>query len=94
MTPLVEDLARVPEIGFQQPLARDMPLEKAQEQTALTIARINHLNQTKSDHFLEALLETRADLAGLTGSDGRGVSHHRGAQPGIQARRFNGAAGA
>jgi hypothetical protein len=63
--PLTEDLARVPEVAFQQPLARDLPPDKAQEQTALTIARINHLNQTKSDHFLEALLETRADLAGL-----------------------------
>jgi hypothetical protein len=62
---LNEDLARVPEITFQQPLARELPPEKAQEQTALTIARINHLNKAKNDHFLEKLLETRADLAGL-----------------------------
>jgi len=65
VSPLVEDLARVPEIAFQQPLARDLPPEKAQEQTALTIARINHLNKKTSDHFMEALLEARADLAGL-----------------------------
>jgi hypothetical protein len=63
--PLVEDLARVPEIALQQPLARDLPPQKAQEQTALTIAKINHLNNKKNDHFLESLLETRADLAGL-----------------------------
>jgi hypothetical protein len=62
---LVEGPARVPEITFQQPLARDLPPDKAQEQTALTIARINHLNKAKNDRFLEALLETRADLAGL-----------------------------
>src|SRR5262249_45075590 len=65
VSPLVEDPARLPEIAFQQPLARDLPPEKAQEQTALTIARINHLNKEKSDSFMEALLEARPDLSGL-----------------------------
>jgi len=62
---LTEDLARVPEVMLQQSLSRDLAPQKAQEKTALAIARINHLNKTKSDHFLEALLETRSDLAGL-----------------------------
>jgi hypothetical protein len=65
VAPLVEDLARVPEIALQQPPPRNLPPEKAEEQTALTIARINHLNKEKSDRFVEALLQTRADLAGI-----------------------------
>jgi hypothetical protein len=64
-SPLVEDLARVPEVMFQEPLARNLDTPKAMEQTALAIARVNHLNQKKSDRFMEALLETRPDLAGL-----------------------------
>jgi hypothetical protein len=65
VSPQGEDLARVPEVLLQKPLARDVPTPKAMEQTARTIARINHLNQKKSDRFMEALLETRADLKGL-----------------------------
>jgi hypothetical protein len=63
--PLVEDLTQVPEVMFQEPLARDLANQKAKEQTALAIARINHLNKQKNDHFMEALRENRPDLAGL-----------------------------
>ncbi len=39
--------------------------EEAMKQTALTIAKINHLNQKGADHFLKTLVDTRRDLVGL-----------------------------
>lgn len=75
---LVPQWTEVPEILFQKPLAikKTEPLqsataealkaqEEAMEKTALTIARINHLNQKGADHFLKVLLERRTDLKGL-----------------------------
>jgi hypothetical protein len=62
---LTDDLAQVPEILFQEPLARKLGSQKALQQTAHLIAKINHLNQKKTDAFIEALLQKRADLAGL-----------------------------
>jgi hypothetical protein len=46
-------------------MAQAKAREAAEEKTALTIARINHINQKGTDHFLKLLLEKRADLAGL-----------------------------
>jgi hypothetical protein len=64
--PLLEDdLTRVPEITFQQALARNIPAGKALEATAHTMAKINHVNQKRTDAFMEALLGNRADLSGL-----------------------------
>jgi len=62
---LEDDLTRVPEIAFQKPLAKNLPTGKALEATAHTMAKINHLNQKKTDAFMEALLGSRADLSGL-----------------------------
>jgi hypothetical protein len=76
---LVEQLAQVPEVLFQKspPIAKAEPavkksekqadeeLTKAMEQTALVIARINHLNEKGADHFLKVLRERRRDLDGL-----------------------------
>lgn len=56
-----DDLAKVPEVAFQGPPA----LAKAHELTAHTIAKINHVNQKKTDAFMEALMKKRTDLAGL-----------------------------
>lgn len=39
--------------------------EEAMKQTALTIAKINHLNQKGADHFLKTLVDTRHNLVGL-----------------------------
>jgi hypothetical protein len=39
--------------------------EQAMEKTAHVIAKINHLNQKGTDHFLKVLVEKRPDLAGL-----------------------------
>jgi len=62
---LEDDLTRVPEIAFQKPLAKNLPAGKALEATAHTMAKINHVNQKKTDAFMEALLGSRADLSGL-----------------------------
>ncbi len=59
---LADDLAQVPEVSFQEPLAKS---PGALEQTAHMIAKINHLSQKKMDGFMEALMKQRADLAGL-----------------------------
>jgi hypothetical protein len=58
---LAEDLARVPEVEFQA----EVPVTDARLNTAILIAKINHLNGKKADGFLEALRGERPDLAGL-----------------------------
>src|SRR5262249_60667112 len=40
-------------------------VKNAMHHTAHQIAKINHLNRKKTDAFMHALLEKRADLAGL-----------------------------
>ena len=60
---LTDDLTKVPEVSFQE--IANMPPPKALEYNAHTIAKINHLNQKKTDSFMDALLGKRADLAGL-----------------------------
>ncbi len=59
---LDNDLAHVPEVRFQAPPAKDVP---AMQQIAHQIAKINHLNDKKTDGFLEALRGERLDLNGL-----------------------------
>lgn len=60
-----ENLAMVPELAIGEPVARTLTKEKAMEATAHILAKINHLNQQKTDGFMLALLERRADLRGL-----------------------------
>jgi hypothetical protein len=60
-----EDPTQAPEVLFQEPPARHLATDRAMQQTAHAIAKINHLNQKKTDGFLEVLLERRADLSGL-----------------------------
>jgi hypothetical protein len=62
---LAEDLAHVPEVDFQAPLAKDLSNEEATKRTAHMIAKINHLNGKKTDGFVEALRGERSDLFGL-----------------------------
>ena len=61
---LTDDLTKVPEADFQ---ARpgNVPVGKLMEETAHQLAKMNHLNAKKTDAFMTALLENRADLAGL-----------------------------
>ena len=62
---LNEDLAKVPEVMFGEPLRKDLGRDKVLEQTAHIIAKINHLNVKKTDGFMEAMIAQRADLRGL-----------------------------
>src|SRR5439155_24382353 len=62
---IAKDLAQVPEVQFQLPLDKKIPSPEALKQTAHTIAKINHLNEKKTDAFLEALRHERLDLIGL-----------------------------
>jgi hypothetical protein len=59
---LIDDISQVPEVAFQEPLAKTPDALKL---TAHTMAKINHLNRKKADGFMEALLRERPDLAGL-----------------------------
>jgi hypothetical protein len=59
---LIDDIAQVPEVAFQEPLAKSPDALKL---TAHTMAKINHLNKKGTDGFLEALVHERRDLAGL-----------------------------
>src|SRR5262245_59245888 len=49
---LIDDISQVPEIAFQEPLAKSPDALKL---TAHTMAKINHLNRNKTDGFMEAL---------------------------------------
>jgi hypothetical protein len=60
-----EDLAKVPELAFGDPIAKDLEKMKAMEKTAHILAKVNHLNRKKTDGFMIALLEQRGDLRGL-----------------------------
>jgi hypothetical protein len=63
--PLNEDLAKVPEISFGEPIAKTLSSDKAMKETVHAIAKINHLNQQKADGFMEAMIAHRFDLRGL-----------------------------
>jgi hypothetical protein len=60
-----DDLARVPEVEFQAPLAKGLQVPEAMKQTAHTIAKVNHVNAKKADRFMDELRGTRPDLDGL-----------------------------
>lgn len=59
---VTEDLAQVPEVFFLETGSATIPFH---ETIARQIAGINFLNQKRTDHFMEVLLENRPDLAGL-----------------------------
>jgi hypothetical protein len=59
------DLARVPEVTFQEPLSRKLTKDLATREIAQQLARIRHLNKGKTDGFLEALIRQRTDLQGM-----------------------------
>lgn len=61
----VDSLANVPEVMLTDPLPRNGATDASLKLIANQIARINHLNKVKQDRFMEALLESRPDLASL-----------------------------
>jgi hypothetical protein len=60
-----EDLTKVPELAFGDPVSKSLDKNKALEATAHILAKANHLNAKKTDGFMLAMLEHRADLRGL-----------------------------
>jgi hypothetical protein len=64
---LVDNLAQVPEVQFQEPIRPVSPLigKDFLTTTAHQIAKVNFLNRKKTDHFMEKLIENRPDLTGL-----------------------------
>jgi hypothetical protein len=60
-----EDLAKVSELTFGEPISKELSKHNAMEKTAHVMAKINHLNAKKRDGFMLAMLEQRPDLRGL-----------------------------
>ena len=55
----------MPELAFGVPVSRSLAKDKAMEATAHILAKINHVNQQKTDGFMLTLLDKRSDLRGL-----------------------------
>src|SRR6516162_4393183 len=62
--PLNEDLSKVVELSFGEPISKAQTKTQAIKETAHAIAKVNHLNQQKTDGFMEALIAHRSDLRG------------------------------
>jgi hypothetical protein len=63
--PLNEDLTKVPELSFGEPIDKKLTKIQAIKETAHAIAKVNHLNRQKTDGFMEAMIAQRTDLRGL-----------------------------
>ncbi len=61
----LDDLRNVPEVTFQESLSNKLTSEKATFEIAHQLTKIRHVNQQKSDAFLEALIDHRGDLKGM-----------------------------
>src|SRR5262249_37974549 len=82
---LADDLSKVPEIHFQEPLRLTQPkdakagakeIQELALKTAYQIAKAHVLNRHKTDGFLAFLIRERGDLHGLPfvmGDDSRGT---------------------
>jgi len=64
-TLLVQDLGYLPEVTFQAPVSSKLDSQDATLAIAQQLAKIRHVNQTKIDGFLSALIDHRPDLQGL-----------------------------
>ena len=62
---LTDDLTKVPEVEFEARPEKVAADGKLTEQAAHQLAKISHVNAKKTDAFMAALIESRADLAGL-----------------------------
>ena len=57
-----EDLAKVPELSFGEPISKELTRQKSMEAAAHVMAKINHLNGKKTDGFMLAMLEVDAPI--------------------------------
>jgi hypothetical protein len=64
-TRLPQQLADVPEVSLEDPHAQALSADEAFEHVAHVIERINHVNASKTDAYMEALAEHRSDVRGL-----------------------------
>ncbi len=62
---LADDLSQVPEVDFEARIKKNPDNNLTRKHIAHQIAKINHVNSTKTDAFIEALRGDRADLNGL-----------------------------
>lgn len=62
---LIDKLDQVPEMAFEEPLAKNIQPQQAVTLLGQRIAAIRHLNKTKSDAYMIALVQRRPDLVGL-----------------------------
>jgi hypothetical protein len=58
-------LSEVPEVLFAEPLADHTDLAARRMQMLSTLGKIKHVNQKKTDAYMELLVSERPDLAGL-----------------------------
>jgi len=65
LTRLPQKLADVPEVSLEDPHGKAPPADEGFEHVAHLIEKINHVNTTKTDAYMEALAGKRADVAGL-----------------------------
>src|SRR4051794_12412232 len=63
--PFKVDLARVPEVDFQEPLSHQLSKDDATRAIANRLAKIRQLDDKKTDAFQELLIAQRRDLQGL-----------------------------
>jgi hypothetical protein len=64
-TRLPRTLAEVPEVSLEDPPVKALAADEAFEHVAHLIEKINHVNQTKADAYMEALTQYRSDLRGM-----------------------------
>jgi hypothetical protein len=64
-TSLPKKLAEVPEVSLEDPCPQNMKGEEAFEHVSALIEKINHINTTKRDAFVELLASKRAEMRGL-----------------------------
>jgi hypothetical protein len=62
---LPAELSKVPEVFFAEPLTNNTGVASGRMQVVSTLAKIKHVNQKKTDGYMELLLSHRPDLAGL-----------------------------
>lgn len=63
--PFNDDLNRVPEVIFGEPLSRQLTPQQSTEQMAQRLEKVNFLNGKERDGFLKALIRERTELQGL-----------------------------
>jgi len=62
---LPQTLAEIPEVSLEDPHAKAMAADEAFEHVSHLIEKINHVNKSKTDAYMEALTQHRSDMRGM-----------------------------